>query len=260
MTTPAPPSPADDRRRQHVWIVLPAYNEEESLPALLDAIENAMLEARLTYRIVLVDDGSRDRTAEIAQQAAERMPLTFEQHEVNQGLGATIRDGLTRASELAEPGDVLVSLDADNTHNPHQILPMVQKVREGFDVVIASRYRDGSRIRGVSLFRRALSYWGGWLFRLSLPIEGVRDYTCGFRAYRAGALADALADHGPGFFEQQGFQCMVDILLKLRRRPLLFTKVPLILRYDLKGGESKMNVGSTIRDTLLLIVKRRFGS
>ena len=247
------------RRRQHVWIILPAYNEEENLPPLLDAIAGAMLESGLTYRVVLVDDGSRDRTAELARRAAEHMPLVLEQHEVNQGLGATIRDGLTKACELAEPGDVLVSLDADNTHNPHQIPAMVQKVREGFDVVIASRYRPGSRIRGVSLARRALSYWGGWLFRIALPIEGVRDYTCGYRAYRAGALADAIGDHGPGFFEQQGFQCMVDILLKLRRRPLLFTEVPLVLRYDLKGGESKMNVGSTIRDTLLLILKRRFG-
>ena len=137
---------------------------------------------------------------------------------------------------------------------------MSRMLREGHDVVIASRYRTDSRIRGVSFFRRALSYWGGWLFRLSLPIEGVRDYTCGFRAYRAGALADALRDHGPGFFEQQGFQCMVDILLKLRRYPLLFCEIPMVLRYDLKGGESKMNVGSTIRDTLLLILKRRFGS
>lgn len=247
------------RRRQHVWIVLPAFNEEENLPALFDAIEGAMLEAGLPYRVVLVDDGSRDRTAEITRQAAEHMPVVLEQHEVNQGLGATIRDGLTKACKLAEPGDILVSLDADNTHNPYQIAPMVQKVRDGFDVVIASRYRPDSRIRGLTLVRRAMSYWAGWLFRVTLPIEGVRDYTCGYRAYRAGALAAAIRDHGPGFFEQQGFQCMVDILLKLRRYPLLFCEIPMVLRYDLKGGESKMNVGSTIRDTLLLILKRRFG-
>lgn len=249
----------DGHRRQHVWFVLPAYDEEASLPALLASIEEAMIEAGLVYRVLVVDDGSRDSTAEIARKAAQHMPLVLEQHEVNMGLGATIRDGLIKACELAQPGDVLVTMDADNSHSPHLVVRMVERVREGIDVVIASRYRQGSRIRGVSMVRRALSYWGGWLFRVVFPTLGVRDYTCGFRAYRAGVLIDVVHEEGAGFFDQDGFQCMVDILLKLRRRPLLFDEVPMVLRYDRKEGASKMNVGRTVKNTLLLILKRRLG-
>lgn len=253
------PDVAPQRRRQHLWIVLPAYNEEESLPPLLDRIEAAMLEAAMPYHVIVVDDGSADRTWEIMQRAAERMPLIALQHEVNQGLGATIRDGLTHAANVAEADDVIVSLDADNSHPPGLIPRMVSSVREGNDVVIASRYRPGSTIRGVSLLRRALSYWGGWLFRVVYPIPGVRDYTCGFRAYRGAVLQHALATHGDSFFDQDGFQCMVDILLKLSRSPWVFWEVPLVLRYDMKGGVSKMRVGSTMVSTLSLLFRRRFG-
>ena len=247
------------RRRQHVWVVLPAYNEEGSLPALLEGIDDALFEANLVYRVVILDDGSTDGTRAVAERYAERLPVVIERHEVNQGLGITIRDGLMKAVELADPKDIIVTMDADNSHTPELILRMVRHVREGHDVVIASRYRPGSRIRGVPLVRRALSYWGSWLFRFVFPIAGVRDYTCGYRAYRAQVLDDVIAEEGAGFFEQEGFQCMVDILLKLRLRGLIFGEVPFVLRYDLKEGASKMKVAQTTRSTLLLMARRRLG-
>lgn len=246
------------RRKQHVWVVLPAYNEAKDLPGLLTTLDDAMFEADLLYRVVLLDDGSDDGTDRIAAEAATRLPLIVERHPVNLGLGATIRDGLIRAAALAEPKDLLITMDADNSHSPELILRMVRLAREGHDVVIASRYQPGSRVRGVPFLRRVLSYWGSWLFRLTFPIAGVKDYTCGYRAYRASVLQRVLDAQGPAFFDQEGFQAMVDILLKLRREPgLIFGEVPLVLRYDLKEGASKMNVGRTIKNTLLLMARRR---
>jgi dolichol-phosphate mannosyltransferase len=253
-------SPAPARRHQHIWVVLPAYNEEKSLPPLLEAIDESMFEAGLTYKIIVIDDGSTDETARIARQAAERLPLIVDRHEVNQGLGMTIRDGLVKAAQLAEPKDLVITMDADNSHSPELILRMVRLAREGHDVVIASRYRPGSRVRGVPFLRRVLSYWGGWLFRLAFPIQGVKDYTCGYRAYKAAVLQGVLSRYGQEFFDQEGFQAMVDILLKLRREPdLIFGEVPLVLRYDLKEGASKMRVWRTIRNTLELMLRRRLG-
>lgn len=244
---------------QTIWIVLPAYNEEADLPALLERVEASMFEARLDYQLIIIDDGSTDRTLEILQEASNRLPLLIERHEKNQGLGATIRDGLLRACELARPTDVIITLDADNSHTPELVLRMVRHVREGHDVVIASRYQSGSRVRGVPLLRRLVSYWGSLVFKLVFPIEGVRDYTCGYRAYRASVLQAVVADAGRPFFDQDGFQVMVDILLKLRQDPdLIFGEVPLILRYDLKAGASKMNVAETAADTARLMLRRRF--
>jgi len=248
------------RRKAQVLVVLPAYDEELSLADLLDRIDESMFEEGLSYRVVLVDDGSQDDTLKIANEYAQRIPLTIKRHEVNMGLGASIRDGLMKASELADDKDIIITMDADNSHPPGLIPRMVRLIREGNDVVIASRYRPGSCVRGVALFRRLLSYLGGWLFRVMFPIRGVRDYTCGYRAYSAAVMKRVAEEDGKDFFDQEGFQCMVDILLKLRRMELVFAEVPLVLRYDMKGSTSKMNVGKTIKNTLALMLRRRFGA
>jgi dolichol-phosphate mannosyltransferase len=252
--------PAHAVPRQQVWVVLPAYNEEQSLPALLNRIADAMLNSGLVYRIVVVDDGSNDATAQFAENYARHIPLILERHTANMGLGATIRDGLSKACTLADPGDIIVSMDADNSHRPDLIRRMVWSIREGRDVVIASRYRQGSSVRGVPFVRRVLSRAAACLFRVVFPISGVRDYTCGFRAYRASVLQAAFRQYGATFFDQQGFQCMVDILLKLSPMGLVFGEVPMVLRYDLKESVSKMKVGQTVRRTLLLMIRRRFGA
>src|SRR6185503_19717062 len=135
---------------------------------------------------------------------------------------------------------------------------MMARVAAGADVVIASRYEPGARTLGVPAHRRVLSGAASLLFRLVLPIDGMRDFTCGYRASRASVLKAAMRDFGDRFVDQQGFQSMVDVLLKLRGRGLTFAEVPLVLRYDAKAGASKMKVGATIGGTLLLLGRRRF--
>jgi dolichol-phosphate mannosyltransferase len=253
---PTPPT----LTRSKVWLVLPALNEENSLPPLLARIEEAMFEAGLDYRIVFVDDGSTDTTPQIMADAAARFGATTVTHDTNLGLGAAIRDGLLEAARQAEPRDIIVTLDADNTHTPDLILRMVRMVREGHDVVIASRYRPGSRTRGVPMLRRFLSRVASLLLRVVFPTPGVRDYTSGYRAYRAEVMQNVVTTTGRSFFDQDGFQVMIDILLKLRRRgDLIFGEVPLILRYDLKADASKMDVTATIVNTLKLVGRRRVG-
>lgn len=238
--------------------MLPAFNEEANLGPLLRRLDQAMHEDDRQYQIIVVDDGSRDATSRVAEEHARHMPIRIERHERNQGLGATIRDGLRIAVSMANSEDVVVVMDADNTHSPGLIRNMLRVIHEGADVVIASRYQSGSYIRGVPFHRRALSFGARVLFQLSFPISGVRDYTCGYRAYRAPVLIEAFRRYGRDFVSQEGFQCMVDILLKLRPMDVIFREVPLILRYDAKVGASKMRVGRTIARTLTLMVRRRF--
>jgi dolichol-phosphate mannosyltransferase len=245
-------------KHRTIWIVLPAFNEEAGLPLLLRRINESLTDEGFNYQVIVVDDGSTDRTAEVAAVASATLPVIVESHPLNLGLGATIRDGILIACEKASDRDVLVTLDADNTHTPGLIARMVRMIREGHHVVIASRYRPGARIRGVPLHRRVLSRAASMLMIMLFPIKGVRDYTCGYRAYDMGMLQKVVAGSETAFFNQDGFQVMVDILLKLRREPdVIFGEVPLILRYDHKEGTSKMNVARTTRQTLGLMVRHR---
>ena len=175
-------------------------------------------------------------------------------------MGAAIRSGLLRAVDCAAGDDVIVTMDADDTHTPAAIAQMLALIDAGYDVVVASRYQPGSRVVGVPPLRRFMSDAASLLFRVVFPIKGVRDFTCGYRAYRSSVLRQAVERYRQEFINQDGFQCMVDILLKLSRMKLRFAEVPLILRYDKKEGKSKMKVFRTALRTLALLLKRRLGS
>ena len=247
------------RAQSRVLVVLPAYNEELNIGALVERVDEAMADCHLPYEVIVVDDGSSDGTFEVLSGAARAFPLVVARHEQNQGLGATIRDGLLLAAQRARNSDIVITMDADGTHTPGLIGRMARMIQEGHDVVIASRYQSGSQTFGVPRHRRALSYAASWLFRVMFPIAGVRDYTCGYRAYRASILKTAIETYGPGFLNRAGFEAMVDILLNLRRLPAIFGEASMVLRYDLKGGASKMRVTRTAFQTLALIGKRRLG-
>jgi dolichol-phosphate mannosyltransferase len=245
--------------QQKVWIALPAYNEEKSLPPLLEAIHAALEPAGIDYGVIVVDDGSRDATASIAREAAAEGPVELIMHVKNQGLAAAIRTGLGAAVARSGPNDVIVTMDCDDTHPPRLIPQMLDAINDGRDVVIASRFQPGAKVVGVPASRMVYSIGAKWMFQTLFPIHGVRDYTCGYRAYRADAIRAAAQIYGDRLITETGFSCMADLLLKLRKLPLEMSEIPLELRYDRRGGASKMRVIRTIRQTLFLMLRRRFG-
>ena len=247
-------------RASKVFMALPAFNEEAALPELLERIGEAFADSGIPYEVVIVDDGSSDDTAKIASQMSFQMPIHLVQHEKNQGLGVTLRDGLREAVDRAGERDIIVTMDADNTHPPGLIDRMVQMIHEGCDVVIASRFQPGARVMGVPIERHFLSIGARLLFTFLFPTKGVRDYTSGYRAYRASVIRAAFAQHGDNFVGETGFSCMADVLLKLRSQGAMFGEAPLRLRYDQKGGESKMRVFRTIWLTLKLLGRHRIGA
>lgn len=240
-----------------IIVVLPAYNEEENLGDLLRSIVEVMAAEGRGYEVVVVDDGSRDGTLRLAEDCRDRVPLHIVQHPTNLGLGPTLRDGLQAAAGRAGPADVVVAMDADNTHPAELILPMARLIDQGHDLVIASRYRPGARVEGVSRFRRFLSWGANGLFRISFPIPGVKDYTCGYRAYRGGLLREALNRYGDDLVSETGFQCTAELLVKLARLKPVCTEIPITLRYDRKRGQSKMRVGRTVVQTVEMVLRQR---
>lgn len=238
--------PQDSTANRSIHWVLPAYNESASIADLLDRIAEVSNESNLRYDILVVDDGSADDTAAIAQsKAAEGLPVRVVSNERNSGLGFTIRRGLREASTAAAPDDVLITLDADLTQDPGYVPSMLERIDAGYDVVIASRYRRGSAVEGLSAFRTALSYGASGVVSLLRPIRGVRDYSCGFRAYRSQTVQQAFERYGDHFVTERGFACMLEIAERLRDMAA-FTEVPFVLRYDAKRKESAIRIAPTI--------------
>lgn len=240
-----------------LFILLPSYNEEEALPCLLESIYDTVHMKYHDLEVIVVNDGSIDNTAAVANSWGEKLKIKVISHSRNMGLGEAVNTGIAYFNESSEDEDIAVIMDADNTHSPLHIPYMIQKIGQGFDTVIASRYQDGGREEGVSFLRRLCSLAANLLLRLCFSIPNVMDYTCGFRAYSGRAIKRAYKAYGGSLVEEKGFTCMAELLIKLYFIGCSISEIPLVLRYDLKKGKSKMKVIKTIRRYFILILNLR---
>lgn len=240
-------------------VMLPAYNEAEAVEPLLTRIAPVLSSLDVPGSVLLVDDGSADDTIAIARRVCERLslPLTVVEHGVNRGLGEALKTGFTWARDNLAADDVLVVMDTDNTHDPAAIPSMLDRLAEGHDIVIASRYAPGGEEVGLSAFRTLTSRGASLVLSIFLPVPGARDYSCGYRAYTGETIARAFATYGDDFITEPGFVSSAEILIKCAYLPAKVGEVPLVLRYDLKGGASKMNVTDTIRRYIAMIAAGR---
>ena len=225
-----------------IIVLLPAYNEEESLPRLMPKIKDTLGDLEEGYKVIVCNDGSRDRTREMLEEYAKAMPVEVIDHKINRGLGETSRDLFERAAEIAGNDDVIVRLDCDDTHEPEFIPNLVAKVRDGYDVVIASRFEPGGGQMGVSGYRALISRAANLFMKIFFPIKGLREYSCGFRAYNADKLCEAIGFYGNNFIQLKGlgFTCTLEKLVKLKIIGASFGEIPFMLRYDQKQSDSKM--------------------
>ena len=228
-----------------IIILLPAYNEEESLPGLIPKLESTLTGMSESYKVIVCNDGSRDRTQEMLEQYAKTMPIEIIEHKINRGLGESSRDLFESASETARAGDVIIRLDCDDTHEPEYIPAIVSKIRQGFDVVIASRFEPGGGQMGVTPWRAFISRSANRFMKIFFPIPGLKEYSCGFRGYRAEKVQEAIKFYGNNFIQLKGlgFTCTLEKVVKLKLIGARFGEVPFMLRYDQKQSDSKM-VGS----------------
>jgi dolichol-phosphate mannosyltransferase len=238
-----------------ISFIIPAYNEAENLPELLSSLRSWASSRHEDCRLIAVDDGSRDATAEILS-AFRDLPVVLVRHEVNRGVHEVFRSGFHAWSEMsAEVHDLVVTVEADNTSSLGILDTMVDRARAGDDLVLASCYALGGEVVGTNLYRHFLSFCANLILRCIPGMPRVSTFSSFYRIYRAPCLEAALRAYGPRFIEEQGFVCVVEMLLKFGMIGAHISEVPFRLDGQRRKGASKMRVGRTVRGYLHLFLR-----
>ncbi len=242
---------------RQLLFVVPAYNEERNVARLLDSICSLRIEG-FRPSLLLVNDGSTDRTREVILGYADRLPVAVVDHPTNLGVGQGFRTGFAAALERLSDGDVIVTIEADNTSDLGILPAMLRQLDDGSDVSLASCYAPGGGVRGTTFIRVVLSKVANGIIRVLCGVSEVHTYSSFYRAYRVGSLRRVMAHYGNQFIEEPGFVCMVEVVAKLHRRKLRLTEVPMVLDGAQRKGASKMKILRTIRGYLTFALRHLF--
>ncbi|MFA5142606.1 MAG: glycosyltransferase family 2 protein [Candidatus Omnitrophota bacterium] len=233
-------------------ILLPVYNEEENIGKLLERFE-ALKFFKNGLKIVLVNDGSKDRSKDVIETFALRLPILLVNHPVNKGVTEAIKTGLNEVSKFLKDDDLVITMDSDNTHDPASIINVMDKFDEGYDIINGSRYCKGGSMVGVPLYRLFFSYSCKFLLTRVFPIDGILDYSIFYRGYRGRLIRKAIELYGDNLFQTKGFVGIPELLIKMSRLGGRTIEIPLVVRYDIKLGGSKMKVANTVKHYLDMI-------
>lgn len=237
-------------------IVLPTYNERDNVGVFLRAVRSVAIEPDDVLDVLIVDDSSPDGTAEVARQVAAELDgspdanagaTTVLVRPGKQGLGSAYRQGFQNVLDRGTYA-VVISMDADLSHDPAVIPAMLDRLEEGADAVIGSRYVRGGGTTDWPVHRQLLSKWGNAYTRFVLRLD-THDCTSGYRAYRAEALRSA----DPSSTYAEGYAFLTELVRRLTRRGYKVAEVPIVFR-DRTAGKSKMS-GRIIAESMLLVTR-----
>ena len=209
--------------RPVVSIVIPAYNEEKNITGLLERTCRAVESSSLPYEIIVVDDGSNDKTRELALQHKTLVLWNKE----NRGKGSALRKGIAHAQ-----GEIIVTMDADGSHDPEEIPKLMQPMLEGATIALGTRFSaDGGKKS-----TKTLNLLGNGIINLSIFMmtgKRVTDSQCGFRAIKRDFLKKIK-------IVSDGFEVETELLLKALKNGNIVREVSLNVSKR-KNGHSHIN-------------------
>lgn len=218
-------------------IIIPAYNEEHRLPRTLEQIFTFLDKQSYTAEVLIVENGSTDRTLKIAQKFAERRKRLFVYTEEKRGKGNAVKRGMLEAR-----GEYRFLCDADLSMPIEEVNKFLPPELTGFDIAIGSREAPGA----IRYDEPGYRHWGGrginLLIRL-LALPGLRDTQCGFKCFRADIAEDIFQ-----FQTFEGISFDPEILFIARLRGYKVVELPIPWYYS---DESRINL---FQDTLVMII------
>lgn len=230
--------------RDLVSIIIPAKNEEEIIKNTIKRIYNA-LKGKYDFEIIVLNDNSTDKTGKILNSLKKEIKrLKVIHRKPPSGFGVTIKQGIKNSK-----GDVIILVMADACEEPNDILKIIEKSFEKYDIVFGSRFTKHSKIKNYPFIKLILNRFINYLIKIMFNLS-TNDITNAFKAYNGKKLRKI-------DITSKGFEINIEIPLKLIKKGAKYTQIP-VNWYGRKTGVSKMNLlkhGKAYIKTIISLLK-----
>ena len=226
-------------------VVIPAYNEEKRITKTLESVSAFLQKQPFEWEIVVVSDGSKDKTAEVVENLKAHVPnLQFIGNTENHGKGYVTRQGM-----LAASGDARLFMDADNSTTVDQVIPMLGYLEKGWEVVIGSIEVSGAQVNEhAQWYRRLLGHWSKYLIRIVAGLWNIKDTQRGFKLFSGKAAIKIFSNVT---VERFGFD--IEVLALAKKYGYKIKELPVVWN---NAGDSKVSLKSYISTLLDLFIIR----
>lgn len=224
--------------RPFLSIVIPAYNEEQRLPASLEKIDSFLEQQSYDAELLIVDNGSTDRTVSVASEFAESRPWVRVVKAAVRGKGLAVKIGMQVAT-----GEFRFICDADLSMPIEEITKFLPPQSEGYDVLMATREGQGAQRIGEPLYRHLMGRIFNLIIKLA-ALPGIQDTQCGFKMFSRKAAEDLFSVQ-----QMVGIGFDVELLFIARKRGYRIREVPIIWYFD---PDSRMRL---IYDSLYILLE-----
>jgi dolichol-phosphate mannosyltransferase len=229
-------------------VIIPTYNERENIKQLIPIIYSVFVDNQINGEVLVVDDNSPDGTGDIVKELQDKYEsLQLITRSSKEGLGVAYLEGYAKAK-----GEIIVSMDADLSHDPKEIPTMLKKIEEGYELVIGSRYTEGGKVLGKSKLNVFASKVACKLSRIGLGID-VSDFTNGYRMFKKNVYKSMKNEEF-----SKGNTFLVEFIYFTYLNGFRISEVPITF-IERKRGKTKTNLLKETKALIGTILKLRFG-
>jgi dolichol-phosphate mannosyltransferase len=232
-----------------VLVIIPTYNEAENILNIIPEVLH-FSNSKYEFNILVVDDNSPDGTANLVETNFNKNVFILKR-EKKSGLGTAYVAGFNYAIE--NNFDLVFEMDADFSHDPKYLPKFLEKIENGYDLVVGSRYIDGVSVVNWPISRLILSYTANIYTRIITGLK-VKDTTAGFMCYRVPVLSQIELEK----VKSNGYSFQIEMKFKLFKKGFKITEIP-ILFIDRRAGSSKMS-RKVVYEAYLMVWKLKIRS
>jgi len=246
-----------------IKVIFCALDEAQNLEKLIPTLINKLNSLQENFEIIACIDGSTDGSLQILQNFQKLHPLKILPLKNERGLGLAYKRLFLEVLKNSADDDLLISLDADNTHDPEQISEMLSCLKSGaLDLVIASRFCNKSIMEDFPPHRKFISKATAFLLQNLFAVkkisgEKLQDFTSGYRIYRIKKLKDLFLLKKDQFIAEPEFTYTCELIIKLARLNSRIDEIPISYDYGKKIGKSKLRILRNFWRLIIMLINLR---